>query len=67
MAHEKAKQLLALATTRGKRTAAVAQAIALGMPLHEIEKYLDWLEANAATETEKRSGHSASQPPRSDP
>ncbi len=48
MAHEDAKRLLELAATFAEREAAVRQAIALGMPLNEIEQYLDWLDNHPA-------------------
>jgi hypothetical protein len=44
MAHEIAKLLLEHAETFLGRTEAIDTAISLGMPLHEIESYLDWLE-----------------------
>ena len=44
MAHEIAKLLLEHADTFLERTEAVETAVYLGMPLHEIEEYLDWLD-----------------------
>ncbi len=44
MAHEVARLLLEQADTFVKREEAVRTAIELGMPLREIEEYLDWLE-----------------------
>jgi len=44
MAHEIAKLLLEQAGTFLERTEAVKTAISLGMPLQEIEDYLDWLD-----------------------
>jgi hypothetical protein len=44
MAHEIAKLLLEHAETFLGRTEAVETALSLGMPLHEIESYLDWME-----------------------
>jgi hypothetical protein len=44
MAHEIAKLLLEQAETFLDRTKAVETAISLGMPLNEIEEYLDWLD-----------------------
>ena len=44
MAHEIAKLLLEHANTFLERTEAVKSAAALGMPLNEIEEYLDWLD-----------------------
>jgi DNA-binding transcriptional MerR regulator len=45
MAHKIAKLLLKQAGTFLDRSQAIAAAIALGMPLNEIEEYLDWLDA----------------------
>ncbi len=45
MAHEIAKLLLEHAGTALERDAAIRSAIYLGMPLHEIEEYLDWLDS----------------------
>jgi hypothetical protein len=45
MAHEIAKLLLEHAQTFLERTEAVRTALSLGMPLAEIEEYLDWLDA----------------------
>jgi len=45
MAHEIAKLLLEHADTFLERTQAVRTAMDLGMPLHEIQDYLDWLDA----------------------
>ena len=44
MAHEIAKLLLEQAETFLGRTEAVETALSLGMPLQEIETYLDWLD-----------------------
>lgn len=44
MAHKIAKLLLEHADTFLERTEAVKTALSLGMPLREIEEYLDWLE-----------------------
>jgi hypothetical protein len=44
MSHEIAKLLLEHAETFLERTEAVKSAMALGMPLAEIEEYLDWLD-----------------------
>ena len=46
MAHEIAKLLLEHAGTFLERAEAIRVAMSLGMPLHEIEEYLDWLDAN---------------------
>jgi len=45
MAHEVAKLLLEHAGTFVERTEAIKVALNLGMPLNEIEQYLDWLDA----------------------
>jgi DNA-binding transcriptional MerR regulator len=44
MAHEIAKLLLEHAETVLDRQKAIKTALGLGMPLHEIESYLDWLD-----------------------
>ncbi len=44
MAHEIAKLLLEHADSFLARSEAVKTAVHLGMPLHEIEDYLDWIE-----------------------
>jgi DNA-binding transcriptional MerR regulator len=44
MAHEIAKLLLEQAETFLDRTKAIETALSLGMPLNEIEEYLDWLD-----------------------
>ena len=41
---EKAKKLLSQAITLEDRLTAIKQALRLGLPLHEIEKILDWLD-----------------------
>ena len=45
MAHEIAKLMLEHAGTFLERTEAIRVAMSLGMPLTEIERYLDWLDA----------------------
>lgn len=45
MVHEIAKLLLEHADTVLARKEAIKAAIRLGMPLHEIEEYLDWLDS----------------------
>lgn len=45
MTHEIAKLLLEHAETFLERTEAIKAALSLGMPLNEIQDYLDWLEA----------------------
>jgi hypothetical protein len=49
MAHEIAKLVLEKAGTFLERTEAVRTALSLGMPLQEIESYLDWLDHMRAT------------------
>jgi hypothetical protein len=44
MAHEIAKLLLEQADTFVEREEAIKRAIELGMPLAEIEQFLDWLD-----------------------
>lgn len=44
MAHEIAKLLLEHADTFLERSEAVRTAMSLGMPIYEIEAYLDWLD-----------------------
>ena len=46
MAHEIAKLLLEHAEEFLARTEAIKTALSLGMPLKEIEDYLDWLDVN---------------------
>lgn len=45
MAYEIAKLLLEKAGTFLERTEAIRTALGLGMPLSEIESYLDWLDS----------------------
>jgi len=45
MAHEIAKLMLEHAGTFLERAEAIRVAISLGMPLNQIEDYLDWLDA----------------------
>ena len=45
MSHEIAKLLLEHAETFLERTEAIKAALSLGMPLNEIQDYLDWLDA----------------------
>lgn len=53
MAHKIAKLLLEQADSFLDRTEAVKTALRLGMPLHEIEAYLDWLEASGLQQGKK--------------
>ncbi|MCA9134070.1 MAG: hypothetical protein KDA45_12975 [Planctomycetales bacterium] len=54
MAHEIAKLLLDDATTVSERKKATQSALRLGMPLQEIEQYLDWLELRRQSLAEQR-------------
>jgi len=55
MSHEIAKLLLEHAETFLERTEAVKSAISLGMPLDEIERYLDWLDLVRGSQQQPRS------------
>ena len=59
MAHKIAKLILEQSRTFLDRTEAVKTAVSLGMPLHEIEEYLDWLDvtgkANGGDQTPRES------------
>jgi hypothetical protein len=62
MAYENAKLLLQQAGTFSERAEAVRRAIALGMPLSEIEQYLDWLDQTEPPQSrsdEEQAGNSA--------
>ena len=64
MAHEIAKLLLEHADTFLKRTEAVKSALALGMPLNEIEDYLDWVDlVRSQPSRTKQPPTSSSKPP----
>jgi DNA-binding transcriptional MerR regulator len=52
MAHEIAKLLLEHADTFLERTEAIKTALSLGMPLREIEEYLDWVDMMKAKRDE---------------
>lgn len=54
MAHEIAKLMLEQADTFLERSEAVEMALYLGMPLREIEEYLDWLENVRRVRSEQR-------------
>ncbi len=54
MAHAIAKLLLDQADTFIERSEAVEIALSLGMPLREIEEYLDWLEIAKCQPEEQR-------------
>jgi hypothetical protein len=49
LAHEIAKLLLEKAGTFLERKEAIESALRLGMPLNEIEEYLDWLDSIGRT------------------
>jgi len=53
MAHEIAKLLLEKAGTFLERTEAIRTALSLGMPIREIEDYLDWVEYMRSTEPDR--------------
>jgi hypothetical protein len=54
MAHEIAKLMLEHASTFLDRREAIKTAVSLGMPLHEIEEYLDWLDFVRAQSSPRR-------------
>jgi len=56
VAHEVAKLILEHAGTFVERAEAIKVALNLGMPLDEIEDYLDWLDAIRAIRTNKDLG-----------
>jgi hypothetical protein len=56
MAHEIAKLMLEHAGTFLERAEATGVALSLGMPLHEIEEYLDWLDATRGPPRESSEG-----------
>ncbi len=65
MAHKIAKLMLEQASTFLERSEAVEVALSLGMPLQEIEEYLDWLEIAGSPRNElPQNGSSA---PSTDP
>jgi hypothetical protein len=64
MAHEIAKLMLEHADTFLKRTEAIRVAMTMGMPLSDIEAYLDWMDSTRgplppAPEEEQRTGESS--------
>lgn len=63
MAHEIAKLLLEKAGTFLQRTQAIEAALQLGMPLHEIEDYLDWLDSMGPPSPESDENGSSDDPP----
>lgn len=62
MAHQIAKLILEHARTPREREEAIQKAISMGMPLHEIEQYLDWLDAIR----QPKKSHSDGDPPSPD-
>lgn len=56
MAHKIARFTLEHAATFTERTEAVETALSLGMPLHEIEEYLDWLDMVGRRATDEEIG-----------
>ena len=53
MAHEIAKLLLEHAGTFSERTREIETALCLGMPLREIEEYLDWLDSSRSPQEDE--------------
>ena len=58
MGYDVAKLLLEKAQTPLDRQKAVRVAVRLGMPLHEIEAYLDWLDLVRERQKETNNGNS---------
>jgi DNA-binding transcriptional MerR regulator len=56
MSHEIAKLLLEHAETFLERTEAIKAALSLGMPLNEIQDYLDWLDTLRGSGQKKSPG-----------
>jgi hypothetical protein len=59
MAHEIAKLVLEQSETFIERSEAVKTALSMGMPLNEIEEYLDWLAAVRAQKPAKPKGQAS--------
>ncbi len=59
MTHKTAKLHLQNAETFEQQTEAVSNALSLGMSLHEIEAYLDWLEVRNPAPYQKPASQSA--------
>jgi hypothetical protein len=58
MAHEIAKLLLEHAGTFLERTEAIKTALSMGMPLREIEEYLDWIDTiQSRRDNEEKEDH----------
>jgi DNA-binding transcriptional MerR regulator len=64
MAHEIAKLVLEHSETFIERTQAIKTALSMGMPLNEIQEYLDWLAVVRAQKPAEPKGH---KPPPQDP
>jgi DNA-binding transcriptional MerR regulator len=62
MAHEIAKLLLEHAGTFLERSEAIRTAMSMGMPLDEIERFLDWLDASRGPVKQDQN-----EPPKGDP
>ncbi|MFN3151774.1 hypothetical protein [Bremerella sp.] len=60
MANEKAKLLLENSNDYFERISAIQAALQLGMPMEEIEDYLDWLRLLRAEKCEMAAAGSAS-------
>jgi hypothetical protein len=63
MSHEIAKLLLEHAETFLERTEAIKSALSLGMPLREIEQYLDWLDSVRGANKSSSKSSGRKQPP----
>lgn len=66
MSHEVAKLMLEHAATFLDRTEAIEAALRLGMPLTEIEDYLDWLDSVRSSRPAPEDTDADSPPSRSD-
>jgi hypothetical protein len=67
MKHKIAKLMLEKAGTFLERAEAVRVALSLGMPLAEIEEYLDWLDATQGPPADYPSPNSKEPPESEDP
>lgn len=63
MSHEIAKLLLEHAATFLEKTEAIKAAMGLGMPLNEIEAYLDWLDSTTSVRNPPSSIDKQDSPP----
>lgn len=66
MAHEIAKLLLEHAGTFLERSEAIKTAMQMGMPLDEIEQFLDWLDATRGPVPQDQETEKPSPPKRAD-